>query len=478
MSIARFTEVSPNLYRGGAPTEEDVGILKSLYGVQLIISLDESTGNKIDKACKKYGVQHVIKPVHEMIENGVDLVMEELKSTKATELIGDKVAFVHCKHGKDRTGMFVAKYRVENGWSPKKAVEEAVSFGFGVGCERNVQDYLDVINSAATEDFATLEDYNKLFGKVRTKSTCENCGKIKYDSGTCTNCASETGETTIKLFDDAGDAATETRDTMNKILDSDPMSAPTIDQSISGVTGSLKYPKAVRKGIVGALHKYIVAQQHEVSSQVTAEDVALAKRLIKQFTTLISLIDTLILKDVQKFIELLKTVNGITPELIKEVKAEPYFSNLGKNIKKNCWNLVGNKYIDVAEDIDENKTKKENMGDTDGRKSPFEVCLDGFSKFNKDTLIGPMQSSLEDAMKGLVDLVVDLADFVEEKIETKEFQPNLLKLLEAIEQQTATIKSLIKDRVIFTLNKDVVGSDKPHENKEVSVLQQVVNNKR
>jgi protein tyrosine/serine phosphatase len=42
---------------------------------------------------------------------------------------GDRV-FVHCKQGKDRTGMVVACYRIAaDGWENRKALSEAKSLG-------------------------------------------------------------------------------------------------------------------------------------------------------------------------------------------------------------------------------------------------------------------------------------------------------------------------------------------------------------
>jgi protein tyrosine/serine phosphatase len=39
--------------------------------------------------------------------------------------------FVHCAHGKDRTGTMCAVYRMEvDGWTPEKAFEEMQKFGF------------------------------------------------------------------------------------------------------------------------------------------------------------------------------------------------------------------------------------------------------------------------------------------------------------------------------------------------------------
>src|SRR5581483_845408 len=39
--------------------------------------------------------------------------------------------FVHCRFGEDRTGVFIASYRMAlQGWSPKRALDEMYFFGF------------------------------------------------------------------------------------------------------------------------------------------------------------------------------------------------------------------------------------------------------------------------------------------------------------------------------------------------------------
>jgi protein tyrosine/serine phosphatase len=42
-------------------------------------------------------------------------------------------AFVHCQHGRDRTGVVIALHRVfreQPAWSPKQAYDEMLAYGF------------------------------------------------------------------------------------------------------------------------------------------------------------------------------------------------------------------------------------------------------------------------------------------------------------------------------------------------------------
>ncbi len=57
-------------------------------------------------------------------------------------------AFVHCKHGSDRTGMMCAIYRVAmEGWSKDRAIDEWTKGGFGFhGMFENLVEYFDELD--------------------------------------------------------------------------------------------------------------------------------------------------------------------------------------------------------------------------------------------------------------------------------------------------------------------------------------------
>lgn len=129
--IARFSQVSPGIYRGGIPdTEADFAELKRL-GVKTIVNLetmsihvDWSRGN-----AGKLGMRFVHAPLTPMF-----LKPQPRQVDAALAALGNpnlQPVFVHCYQGKDRTGMIVALHRVlSEGWSPSRAYEEWQSFGF------------------------------------------------------------------------------------------------------------------------------------------------------------------------------------------------------------------------------------------------------------------------------------------------------------------------------------------------------------
>ena len=128
---ARFREVAPGLLRGGAPSPNDLAILKNVWGVKRIVSLDGKVGEQIAPFCQKLGLEQIIFP----IENTPDIKdnLKYLKDNIGDILTENMPVYVHCFHGKDRTGFAVAAYRLNSGWDYDHALKEALDLDFGTG---------------------------------------------------------------------------------------------------------------------------------------------------------------------------------------------------------------------------------------------------------------------------------------------------------------------------------------------------------
>lgn len=130
--ISKFLRVDDGLYRGSAPSPKDVQMLKNKYGVNKIISLDQNCANVISNACKLLGIKQVVIDLNEDKNTLVNLLKNDLQSL----LKSDGPTFVHCRHGKDRTGLVIAMYECKyKGKDPEKAIAEAKQLGFGVGVD-------------------------------------------------------------------------------------------------------------------------------------------------------------------------------------------------------------------------------------------------------------------------------------------------------------------------------------------------------
>ena len=169
--IKNFHKVRKNLFRGGAPSGEDLSTLKNDFGIKKIISLDARVGDLIDPICKKLGMEHVV----------IDIQPSDISSLKNLlklniyKLIDDSVpTFVHCLHGKDRAGLFVGLVRcLLDNWDCKKAIKEAKKYGFGTGLSLKVEKFYTKLISKACEH--EHEDSNHVYDVVMdARDTAEN----------------------------------------------------------------------------------------------------------------------------------------------------------------------------------------------------------------------------------------------------------------------------------------------------------------
>jgi tyrosine-protein phosphatase SIW14 len=124
--------INDHLYRGAQPHAEGLLELKKL-GVTTIVDLRGEDPKRRDlerQQAETLGMRFVPIPV-----NGWDPPSNE-QVAQFLSLFGSRFAakekvFVHCRFGDDRTGVFVAAYRMtyEN-WPPEQAMNEMYFFGF------------------------------------------------------------------------------------------------------------------------------------------------------------------------------------------------------------------------------------------------------------------------------------------------------------------------------------------------------------
>ena len=129
--IPRFKEVHPHLYRGGQPTERaDYRELKAM-GIRTILNLRETP---FDVAVEQK-IAHELDLNFFHIPTSSILAPPKRDMKLALEIINNpqyQPVFLHCRHGKDRTGMVVGLYRVYfDKWTAERGYEEMVDHGFG-----------------------------------------------------------------------------------------------------------------------------------------------------------------------------------------------------------------------------------------------------------------------------------------------------------------------------------------------------------
>jgi protein tyrosine/serine phosphatase len=123
-------KVSDNVFRGAQPNLSSFSLLKQL-GVTTIVNLRSESAAKVDKERREaqaLGLRYVYIPVggfsnptNEQLASFFTL----LRETPAPTI------FVHCEFGRDRTGVFIASYRIAfQNWTADQALSEMLAFGF------------------------------------------------------------------------------------------------------------------------------------------------------------------------------------------------------------------------------------------------------------------------------------------------------------------------------------------------------------
>ena len=128
-----FAKVGPDLFRGGGPSDNDMKLLYNM-GVRTDISLQMNTGAEgaivahEREVARSLNMNFIKLPLPFRREPPKAMVDQFLAVFKQARILP---AYVHCKHGRDRTGTMVGIFRItHDGWTGAKALEEMKSFGF------------------------------------------------------------------------------------------------------------------------------------------------------------------------------------------------------------------------------------------------------------------------------------------------------------------------------------------------------------
>ncbi len=123
--LSNVGRVSPGVFRGAQPTKEGYATLK-MMGVKTVINLRTSMSEK--KPVEAAGMRSIEVPI-EMSRNGLKEKVDRVVALMADP--ANQPVFVHCRQGRDRTGIVVAAYRMKmQGWPLADAETEMQAFSF------------------------------------------------------------------------------------------------------------------------------------------------------------------------------------------------------------------------------------------------------------------------------------------------------------------------------------------------------------
>jgi protein tyrosine/serine phosphatase len=140
--VPNAAQVDEHLYRGAQPRRPGVQALKEL-GVTTIVDLRDEEKSKIArerKTAEGLGMRFVNIPVNGWAapsDQQVAMFLEIFRDQP------EQKVFVHCEFGEDRTGVFVATYRMAyDKYSVEEALREMNEFGFNHEWHRNMGAYV------------------------------------------------------------------------------------------------------------------------------------------------------------------------------------------------------------------------------------------------------------------------------------------------------------------------------------------------
>jgi tyrosine-protein phosphatase SIW14 len=152
-------KINDGLYRGAQPSEEGLEELKKL-GITTIVDLRAEDRGKSEwerQQAEKLGMRFVHIPIAGFAAPTNEEVAQFLSLFRDSQ----QKVFVHCLLGEDRTGVFVATYRMSlQKWPVAQAIREMNTFGFNgfwhPAMKAFVRDFPARLTSAPA--FASLQD--------------------------------------------------------------------------------------------------------------------------------------------------------------------------------------------------------------------------------------------------------------------------------------------------------------------------------
>jgi protein tyrosine/serine phosphatase len=143
IKIKNFGEMTPTLYRGGQPLENDFKDLAAL-GIKTVIDLRTRPEPYGRRCVEAEGMRYINIPMSDTEYPKSDDIQQFL------EIVDDPASgklFMHCAGGRHRTGVLGAVYRfTHDGWNYEQVYEEMKSYDFYTlwlhgAMKRFVQDY-------------------------------------------------------------------------------------------------------------------------------------------------------------------------------------------------------------------------------------------------------------------------------------------------------------------------------------------------
>ena len=147
VGVANFAVVDDGprgaVYRGAQPSAAGIQTLKS-RGVRTVIDLRDDARRDARRNVESAGLRYINIPTNAAVTDPA-----KIRAFLDAMATAPRPVFVHCLHGRDRTGLEIAVYRiVVQVWSRDAALRELYAYGYNWGLFPGIARYVKSFDPA------------------------------------------------------------------------------------------------------------------------------------------------------------------------------------------------------------------------------------------------------------------------------------------------------------------------------------------
>lgn len=151
-----FYQVTPSIYRSAMPDQRKLKIIQAQHISTVISLIKEDYKQWLGD---KTNINYISYPIHadRVTDDDVLYILRTIKQS----LSKGEAVLLHCKHGQNRIGLFVAMYRIVNQrWTKQHAIWEMANVGYSTDLN-DIKDAIAYIKKAKVRKIRYALQYDK-----------------------------------------------------------------------------------------------------------------------------------------------------------------------------------------------------------------------------------------------------------------------------------------------------------------------------
>lgn len=133
-----FRRITDQIYGGGAPSPEFLSFFKNSLGGKTVLSLDAGVSDEIEPFIERLRLNHITLSLSSHDPTLNSNLLQLLNLIKDDFLNKNQPLYIHCIHGRDRTGLMVAFFEIlKKHKTYEEALKNVKKYGYGKGAAKN-----------------------------------------------------------------------------------------------------------------------------------------------------------------------------------------------------------------------------------------------------------------------------------------------------------------------------------------------------